>query len=176
MPKLMSLYRPSPALVLAFLALLVALGGVGYAAQKLPKDSVGAKQIKADAVRGAEVQDGSLTGAEVQDGSLTGGDFAAGQLPASTFVMRQGPDAVLPATGYGKAEVSCNAGERATGGGVYNEANVTSILVTSSYPTPNPTTAPPTGNGQVPTGWRVWLRNEVASPRTVNAYVICASP
>jgi hypothetical protein len=87
---------PSPALVVACLALLVALGGTGYAAFKLPAGSVGAKQLKKgavvnkklakNAVTGAKVKDDSLTGAEVKDDSLTGADLlesSLGKVPAA---------------------------------------------------------------------------------------------
>ena len=46
--------------VTSSLALFVALGGTGYAAIKLPKNSVHAKQIATGAVRSAEVKDHSL--------------------------------------------------------------------------------------------------------------------
>ena len=49
------LRRPSPALVIACLALVVALGGTGYAAITLPKNSVGPKQLKKHAVTPAKV-------------------------------------------------------------------------------------------------------------------------
>ena len=42
--------RPSPALVVACLALAVALGGTGYAAMVLPANSVGTKQLRNGAV------------------------------------------------------------------------------------------------------------------------------
>jgi hypothetical protein len=42
MGKLLLRLRPSPALVVASIALAVSLGGVGYAAVKLPRNSVGA--------------------------------------------------------------------------------------------------------------------------------------
>jgi hypothetical protein len=42
--------RPSPAMVVALIALTVALGGGAYAAIKLPTNSVGAKQLKRGAV------------------------------------------------------------------------------------------------------------------------------
>jgi hypothetical protein len=58
--------------VIAMLALFVAMGGTGYAALKLPKNSVGSKQIKKNAV----------TSTKVKNGSLKKGDFAAGQVPA----------------------------------------------------------------------------------------------
>ena len=41
--------RPSPAMVVAITALIVALGGTGYAALKLPKSSVGTAQLKRNA-------------------------------------------------------------------------------------------------------------------------------
>jgi hypothetical protein len=58
--------------VLACVALFAALGGVSYAALKIPKNSVGSKQIKANAVKASKVKNGSLRKA----------DFAAGQVPA----------------------------------------------------------------------------------------------
>jgi hypothetical protein len=51
---------PSPSLVLAALALLIALGGTSYAAVTLPTNSVGAAQIRTGAVASPEVRNGSL--------------------------------------------------------------------------------------------------------------------
>jgi hypothetical protein len=48
--------------VVATLALVLALGGVSYAATKLPKNSVGTKQIKKGAVTSAKVKKHTLTG------------------------------------------------------------------------------------------------------------------
>jgi hypothetical protein len=59
------------------LAVFIALGGVGYAAVKLPRNSVGNVQIRKDAVTSAKVKDGSLTGADVKNGSLAAADFDA---------------------------------------------------------------------------------------------------
>lgn len=78
---------PSPAMVVACTALAVALGGTSYAAIKLPKDSVKAKQIAPNAVRSSELANDSVGTAEVIDGSLLAADFASGQLPAGA----QGP-------------------------------------------------------------------------------------
>jgi hypothetical protein len=66
------LQRPSPAMVVALVALFVAMGGVGYAAINLPKNSVGSTQIKANAVNSSKVA----------NHSLLAGDFKTGQLPA----------------------------------------------------------------------------------------------
>lgn len=43
-------HRPSPAMVVACIALTVALGGTSYAAIRLPANSVGTKQLKKGAV------------------------------------------------------------------------------------------------------------------------------
>lgn len=67
--------RPSPALVVAVIALVVAMAGTGYAAFKLPKNSVGTKQIKNKAVNTAKLKKDAVTGAKVKDQSLSGSDI-----------------------------------------------------------------------------------------------------
>src|SRR6478672_8674845 len=60
--RVLKRFRPSPAMVVASLALMIALGGTGYAAsQALPRNS------------GTSIQ--------VKDHSLLARDFKAGQLP-----------------------------------------------------------------------------------------------
>jgi hypothetical protein len=57
----MRFHRPSPALVVACLALLVALSGTGIAAvNALPRASVGTPQLKTGAVTSIKVKDGGL--------------------------------------------------------------------------------------------------------------------
>lgn len=70
----MSRTRVSPSFAVAMLALVLALTGTAYAAAKLPKNSVGSKQIKTNAVKSVDVKNGSLTGADVADNGLTGAD------------------------------------------------------------------------------------------------------
>jgi hypothetical protein len=62
---------PSPAMIVACIALLIALGGTSYAAITLPTNSVGTKQLKKNAV----------ISTKVKDRSLLAKDFKAGQLP-----------------------------------------------------------------------------------------------
>lgn len=78
---------PSPAMVVASIALTVALSGASYAAVVLPRDSVGTPQLKRDAVVSSKVKNGSLQAV----------DFAQGQLPAGP----QGPQG--PAGPQGEA-------------------------------------------------------------------------
>jgi hypothetical protein len=63
--------RPSPAMVIASTALLVALAGTGYAASSLPANSVGNAQLQSNAV----------TSSKVKDHALLKVDFASNQLP-----------------------------------------------------------------------------------------------
>ena len=63
--------------VIALLAVAIALSGTAYAANSLPKHSVGPKQLKKNAVSGKKVKDGSLTGVDLADGSVTSADVSA---------------------------------------------------------------------------------------------------
>jgi hypothetical protein len=57
--------RPSPALIVAVMALIISMGGTGYAAFTLPKNSVGTKQLKNGAITAAKVKRHSLTSAQI---------------------------------------------------------------------------------------------------------------
>src|SRR4051794_35909209 len=46
--------------VMATIAVFVALGGSSYAAFKLPKNSVGAREIRSGAIRSSEIKDRSV--------------------------------------------------------------------------------------------------------------------
>jgi hypothetical protein len=59
------LSRPSPALIVAIIALIISMGGTGYAAFTLPRNSVGTRQLKNGAVTAAKVKRHSLTGAQI---------------------------------------------------------------------------------------------------------------
>jgi hypothetical protein len=81
-------HRPTPAMIVALIALFVALSGASYAA--LAVNSVGPKQLRKNAVRSPKVKDRSLkgidlgektvTGTEVADASLSGIDIADGSV------------------------------------------------------------------------------------------------
>lgn len=81
--------RPSPAMVVAVLALIVALGGTAVAAKslKLPKNSVGARQLKKKAVTTGKIAKNAVNGSKVANGSLTGQDInlgALGKVPSAS--------------------------------------------------------------------------------------------
>jgi hypothetical protein len=68
------LRRPSPSLVISVVALIVALGGTGYAAVR-----VTGKQIKDSSITGRDVKNKSLTKKDFK-GSVTGARGATGAL------------------------------------------------------------------------------------------------
>jgi hypothetical protein len=94
-------HLPSPAVVLAALALLVALGGTSYAAIALPNNSVGTRQLQKNAVARAKLAENAVTGPKVKNGSLTAADFKAGQLPAGP----QGPAGAQGVPGLSEVEL-----------------------------------------------------------------------
>ena len=59
--------------VVGTLALFIALGGVSYAAVKLPAHSVGTKQLKSDAVTSEKVRNGTLRRKDFKNGHLPHG-------------------------------------------------------------------------------------------------------
>jgi hypothetical protein len=152
--------RPSPPMVVAFVALLVALAGTSYAAIQLPANSVGTKQLKKNAV----------TGKKVKNRSLRAVDFAAGQLPkgekgdkgdpgpagATNVTVREGTP------GVNRSNAGCQPGERAVGGG----ATTSNGLLDETKPTPSAGT---------PTGWTATAYDGM-STADVQAFVICAAP
>jgi hypothetical protein len=77
--------RPSPSMVVAFIALLVALGGTGYAASQLPNNSVGSKQLKNNAVTAKKIKNGAVKSNDVKNRSLQAKDFAVGEMPAGSM-------------------------------------------------------------------------------------------
>ena len=84
MTTILRRFRPSPAMVIACIALGVALGRTSVAAiQALPKNSVGTKQLKGNAVISAKVKNRSLLAV----------DFKPGQLPQGRQGRKGDPDA-----------------------------------------------------------------------------------
>jgi hypothetical protein len=91
----MQIHRPSPAMLVACFALLVALGGTGVAATvALAPNSVGTAQLRNNAVVSSKVRNGSLLRV----------DFKAGQVPAG----KTGPTG--PAGPQGQAGAAGPAG------------------------------------------------------------------
>jgi len=75
--------RPSPAMAVAFVALLAALSGTAIA---LPgKNTVDSGDIKNGTIRGKDIHKSAVTGKKVKNGSLTGADVKDASLSPSDF-------------------------------------------------------------------------------------------
>jgi len=107
--KMLLSRRPSPAMVVACLALMIALGGTSVAAvTQLGRNSVGPRQlqfgavttpkIRNNAVSAAKIRNNAVSSAKVRNRSLLRVDFARGQLPAGP-TGPQGPAGPAGAAG-----------------------------------------------------------------------------
>ena len=125
--------RPSPAMVVACLALLVALSGTGIAAAtQVARNSVGTPQLKDSAVTNAKLRNNAVNSSKVAARSLLRSDFAPGQLPAGP-VGPQGPAGPTGPTGPAGA-----AGPAGVIGAVtVRQASVNVPGSLSDKPTPN---------------------------------------
>jgi hypothetical protein len=166
---------PSPAMIIACVALVVALGGVSYAATVLPKNSVGTAQLQKKSVTAAKLRAGSVNGAKVKDGTLLAADFKAGQLSpgpqgpkgdtgAAGAPGLSGFQVVLKATApiapgaSGHANATCPAGKKAIAGGGTTEADTPII---ESFPAGD--------------AWVVSVRNDTGAPVVLDAFAVCAN-
>lgn len=127
--------RPSPALVVASLALLLSLGGSAYAAVAIAPGSVGTRQLKNSAVTSEKLASGAVTAGKVKPYSLLSQDFAPGQLPAG----QQGPAGPQgPAGAAGPLGTAGAAGPQGPAGaiGPQGPAGVSGYqVITSTSPT-----------------------------------------
>src|SRR4051794_25717495 len=98
--------RPSPAMIVAVIALIAALTGSAYAA--LGKNTVGSRQLKKKAVTTGKIANNAVNGAKVANGSLTGTDInikALGKVPSAETA-----DAASNASTVGGHSASCPGG------------------------------------------------------------------
>ncbi len=77
--------RPSAPLVVSFVALFVALGGVGYAATQLPANSVGNAQLKNGSVGNWKLKSNAVGGRKIINGAV-----GAKQVNSSQVQLRVG--------------------------------------------------------------------------------------
>jgi hypothetical protein len=124
--------------VIALAALFVALGGTGYAAFRLPANSVGTRQLR----------DGAVTDLKVRPHSLTAQALAPGVIPAipglkttvtGMITVTSCPGSGCPVTPAGGSillqPAICPPGERVLGGGYGIDAESGEVAA-SSFPTP----------------------------------------
>jgi hypothetical protein len=153
--------KPSPAMVVACLALSVALAGTGYATVlNVPANSVGTINLKPNAVISSKVKNRSLLAV----------DFKAGQLPAgppgvSGYEVVTGRSDVTNQL-FNTVGVTCPAGKKALGGGGATAGGIVPgdgpyIIVSQ-----------PSLDG---TGWLVQTARGMSGGSVLLGYALCAN-
>lgn len=168
------LRRPSPAIVIACIALAVALAPASYAtvSQLLPEGSVGTSQLK----------DGAVTSNKVRDFSLRKWDFKQSDFPRVPIeglgkITRHQASVTVPAgpvAGNGlyvtrAVQVRCPSGEQAISGGTswYNDVNEEELTTVYSKPLME--------NGKA-VGWRARGGSDEDEDHVFTIDVLCVEP
>jgi hypothetical protein len=183
---MMSRFRPSPAMLVALVALFVSLGGVGYAATKigtadikdgavtdtkLHKRSVVTNKIKTQAVTEAKIAPGAVTSGKLGDLAVGPGKLAnesvgtskladtsvtASKLAATIDAVQ---NATIPANSTQEMKATCSPGRQAIAGGfVTPDTGVVQVIRMRR-----------TSNRS----WTLTFRNKTGSPQAVDARVTC---
>ena len=171
---------PSPALVVACIALTIALGGTAWAAT-LPRNSVGTAQLKRNAVTSIKVRNNALTGADIRESRLGRVPSASRAVTANSAATATTANSATTATSANSApvsridyasatvpvpaggttvtpgSVSCPGGLSATGGGARMSDPVNGFIIDTS----------PVGK----TAWEARAFSDTVQTMTV--YVIC---
>lgn len=164
----MRLRRPSPAMVVACIALAVALAPASYAtvSQLVPANSVGTPQL----------QDEAVTSNKVRDFSLRAWDFKKGDLESlmGEMTVRQGSVAVPagPVAHNGLyvtrvVQIRCQPGQRAVSGGTSWSSDKDGEELITVY-------SKPVMEKGVPVGWRARGGSDVGAARVFTVEVLCA--
>lgn len=135
---------PSPALVVASLALAAALGGTAVAASPLARNSVGEHHLRAGAVTSAKVRDGSLRATDFAASArhaLRGpaGPAGAPGTPGVSGLVQVGATTSFDSSREKTIVARCPEGKRLVGGGggAWGRAMIfvpDGLVLTASHP------------------------------------------
>ena len=117
---------PSPAMAVALVALIAALGGTSYAAI-----TVTSSNVRNNSLTGTDIRNSSITGADVRNRTLTANDFREGALPQGAAGAR-GTDGANGAPGpQGAQGERGGRGEKGDQGDQGDDATGRWVLVTA---------------------------------------------
>ena len=175
------LRRPSPAMVVACLALTLSLAGTSYATVSLARDSVGTVQLKNNAVTSQKIRDFSLRQWDFKRGQLPPGP-AGPQGPAGppgpsgglASLILHASSVAVPANEAGNGlyatraiSVRCSAGERAIAGGTSWSLDKDDTELITNY-------SRPLMENRQAVGWRARGGSDVNAAATFTVQVLCA--
>ena len=121
--------------VVSTLCLFILLGGGAYAATKLPRNSVGPKQLKRNAVTGSKVKNRSLSGADLKlssIGRVPSADSATSATTASDAANLGGS----PAAAFQKFGTTLPSGQTMSGDYGLRAGTVNFLATSVSFPVP----------------------------------------
>jgi hypothetical protein len=145
--------RPSPAIVVALIALVLAMSGTGYALT-LPKNSIGKRQLKTNAVTSAKIKNGTIVGKDINSRTRralkghkgapgrngqagprgpAGAAGAAGKVGVSGYQVIQVKSA-SDSTSFKSLYPECPAGKVLLGGGAQVSGSVGGVGIVQSGP------------------------------------------
>ena len=178
---------PSPSLAVSITALVVAMGGTGYAATKLSGSNIKAGTITGKQIKSRSLSAGKLSAAAIAQFKGVAGPAgpagaagpagpagAAGPAGVAGKAGPPGPAGVagivqlssdpisLPANSQTHATKACPPYTQVIGGGVASASGSTAVNVNSSFPTDSED------------GWRADVNNATNSATTFTVYAICA--
>jgi hypothetical protein len=142
--------RPSPAIVVALIALVLAMSGTGYALT-LPKYSIGKRQLKTNAVTSAKIKNGTIVSKDINRRTrraLKGHNGAPGQNGQTGPRGPAGATGKVGVSGYQAIQVKsasdstsfkslypeCPAGKVLMGGGAQVSGSVGGVGIVQSGP------------------------------------------
>jgi hypothetical protein len=172
---------PSPALVIAILALFVAGSGSAYAASKITSSqiqkgaittskiaskAVGTGKLKTEAVGTKKLKDKAVTTDQLGDQAVTTdqlGDGAVGAKKMGNIVTRNATTTIGPAPATGTATALCQTDEKVISGGYNSNFGPTAIFIAGENV-----------RASTENGWRVSGINagSVSVSLTVTAYCL----
>ncbi|MEX2646710.1 MAG: hypothetical protein WD249_10645 [Gaiellaceae bacterium] len=100
---------PSPAMVVACIALAVALSGASYAAVKLPRNSVGTQHLKNGAVSTAKLKNGAVTAAKLRANAVGAAKLAANSVDGSKLAANSVDSSKVVDNSIGSADIADGA-------------------------------------------------------------------
>lgn len=197
----MRAFKPTPATVLALLALIFAMAGTGIAAKSYVISS--SSQVKDGAITGKDIKKSTITGIKIKDKSLTAADFTGsvqgpkgakgdaglpGSLGPITYVTGRATVACTPnpippsdcsSQHRATATAACPAGQHPLGGGLHalGTAGDTALgmepvgSTTARLIRSGPAS---TGAGTMPDAWSVIYESTGPTEEVFYAYAICA--
>jgi hypothetical protein len=158
--------RPSAALVLSAIALIVSLGGTAYASGLVGRNSVGTKQLRNGAVTSKKIQNKAVTTRKIRNGAVTAAKINTRGLKV--------PNA-LHADSATNAGIAFNAGHATTANIAISAGSLTGVNVIRGALSTSAAKRQSFGEadcpaGQFPVGGGVWTDSaETTTTQSVNS-------